>query len=339
MTIAVKRPRRACAFIVLIASAASANGAVLHLANWNMGNLPNAPADQTNLATVFGYMGSIGGGPLDVLAMIETDTTSAVDTTNVAKSAFGTQNYTSLVTAADGGGDRTGFVYNTSTLQLVNSTTVTGITHPSLRAQFRPVGTTGAEDFYYYAVHLQSGSTTAIKNQRVAQAQLLRADADALGTANVIFGGDFNWQKADDVSAGVGAYRTFSASGNGQVSDPINKVGDWRDNAAYKQWHTNDPGANMDDRFDMQLISGELTDGVGLEYVADSYGVVGNNGTHALGGTILTGTGAPPNVLTALYNFSDHLPVMASYSFSVPEPGSLLVVACGLLLTRRRRSA
>jgi hypothetical protein len=162
---------------------------------------------------------------------------------------------------------------------------------------------------------------------------------DTLGSANVIFGGDFNSQKADDVSPGVGAYRTFNAPGDGQVFDPINEVGDWHDNAAFKAWHTNDPGASMDDRFDLQLISSELTDGVGLDYIPGSYAVIGNNGTHTLGSSLNTGTGAPADVLSALINFSDHLPVMASYSFTVPEPSSLLVMAgAAWSLVRRKRS-
>ena len=94
-------------------------------------------------------------------------------------------------------------------------------------------------------------------------------------------------------------------------------------------------------------ISDELLDGVGLDYVAGSYAVLGNDGTHALDGTILTGTGAPSDVLAALYDFSDHLPVVADYAFAsttlatVPEPGTLVVLFCGVMalsLCRRHRS-
>jgi hypothetical protein len=122
------------------------------------------------------------------------------------------------------------------------------------------------------------------------------------------------------------------------VSDAVNAVGEWRDNPAFLALHSNDPGGPMDDRFDMQLISDELRDGVGLDFVTGTYHVIGNNGTHVLNGDILSGTGAPTDVLNALYNFSDHLPVMASYSFNVPEPTALLAgVAFGASALRRRR--
>jgi hypothetical protein len=74
----------------------------------------------------------------------------------------------------------------------------------------------------------------------------------------------------------------------------------------------------MDDRFDLQLLSEELWDGAGLDYVEASYRVFGNNGTHALGQAITTGTGAAPNVLSALTTVSDHLPVVADYVI-IPE--------------------
>ena len=55
----------------------------------------------------------------------------------------------------------------------------------------------------------------------------------------------------------------------------------------------------MSDRFDLQLVSGELLDGMGLDYVSGSYHVFGNNGTHTLGAAIDTGTGAASAVLAA----------------------------------------
>ena len=184
---------------LLLLTCCAADAATIRVANWNVGNLPNVAADDANLMTAIGYAGATHA--IDVMAMAETDTASGPRTAADFAAAYGPA-YAQVMTAADGGGDRTGFVYNTDTLQLVGSTTVAGLTHPSLRGLFRPAGTNGAEDFYYYAVHLKSGSTAAIRNARVSQAQALRADADALGAANVIFGGDFNWQGADEVSAG-----------------------------------------------------------------------------------------------------------------------------------------
>lgn len=325
-----------------LGAANAAQASLINIANWNVGNLPNAAADETRLGTIFSHIGTLAGGrPLDLLALIETDTASADTTTTIARSSFGVDTYASLLSGPDGGGDRTGFIYNTATLSPISTVELSaGLTHRVLRTHFQPVGGGAGSDFYVYSTHLRSGETSAIRADRFAEAQTLRADADVLGSANVIFVGDFNWQgAAERGAAGTSAYETFAAPGEGSVSDAVNAAGAWRDNPDYLSLHTNDPGAAMDDRFDMQLISDELHDGLGIDYVAGSYRVVGNNGTHTLNADIRTGTGAPADVLDALFNFSDHLPVLASYQI-VPEPTTLFVgvVIGGVSMSRRRRA-
>ncbi len=83
-----------------------------------------------------------------------------------------------------------------------------------------------------------------------------------------------------------------------------------------------------------------MLDGTGIDYIANSYRVFGNNGTHALNSTVDSGTGATSAVLTALENASDHLPIVAD--FTVPEPSALLLLvltAGGLSMTRSYRQA
>ena len=144
---------------------------------------------------------------------------------------------------------------------------------------------------------------------RGSEAAILSADADSLNEgANVLMVGDFNMQTSSET-----AYANLIAAGPGQVFDIAAAPGNWRDNAAFKNLHTQDPRTAMDDRFDMQFGSGELFDGLGFEYVVGSYRVFGNNGTHTLNGSITTGTGASPAVLNALVAASDHLPVVADY--------------------------
>ena len=84
----------------------------------------------------------------------------------------------------------------------------------------------------------------------------------------------------------------------------------------------------MGDRFDLQLASGELLDGMGLDYVAESYpSCQKRRYPHARCGTD-TGTGADSAVLAALMAASDHLPVVANYRVA-PEPtvGVLLLIS------------
>jgi hypothetical protein len=78
-------------------------------------------------------------------------------------------------------------------------------------------------------------------------------------------------------------------------------------------YHTQDPRNMLDDRFDMQLATRELSDAVGIEYLPGSYHVVGNTGTHVTGKSLLSGKIDDLNEMVALITASDHLPVAADY--------------------------
>jgi hypothetical protein len=69
----------------------------------------------------------------------------------------------------------------------------------------------------------------------------------------------------------------------------------------------------MDDRFDQILSSSDLMNGThGMHLLPETYKAFGNDGLH-FNLSILaapTNTSVPPNVLNALYNNSDHLPIL-----------------------------
>ena len=165
-------------------------------------------------------------------------------------------------------------------------------------------------------------------------------------TANIIYAGDFNqrssYEDADNAystmvenpyeiyKSGVAPFSSSPATtGYGQAVDPLDEAGYWHDNSSFKSVHTQNPagsgfvGGGMDDRFDLQMLSTDLTDGEGLSYLGPgvgdctatthSYRAHGNNGTHSLNGAISTGFGAPTYVLAALTAASDHLPVVTDY--------------------------
>jgi hypothetical protein len=74
----------------------------------------------------------------------------------------------------------------------------------------------------------------------------------------------------------------------------------------------------MDDRFDFQLLTANLTDGNGLAYIPNSYHAFGNNGTHTSSNmntpiNSATNTAQPREVLDAMAGILDHLPVVADY--------------------------
>ena len=124
-------------------------------------------------------------------------------------------------------------------------------------------------------------------------------------------------------------YQTLLEDGPGQAFDPIDASGAWNNSSLFSALHTQSPNdgtvggltcGGVDDRFDFQLVSSELLDGFGLDYVEGSYRVFGNNGTHGLNNAINspTNTAQPTNVLDALATVSDHLPVVAEFHFVSP---------------------
>ncbi len=229
----------------------------------------------------------------------------------VLDSLYPSTTYASVVTPQDGGGDSTGFVYDTSSVALLNSVQIGSgtLTHNILRGEFQPVGGSASSIFYVYSIHLKSGDAGADATQRGTEAAFLRADADSLGDGTqVLFVGDFNMKGSEEA-----AYQNFLSSGNAQLQDVANAPGHWNANPAFINLHSQDPQSNMDDRFDIQFASGELFDGVGVDYVPNSFHIFGNNGTHTLGQPITTGTGASPAVLNALVAASDHLPAVGDY--------------------------
>ena len=107
---------------------------------------------------------------------------------------------------------------------------------------------------------------------------------------------------------------------NGQLFDPINRIGHWHNNSSFADVHTQSPrtssfggGANggMDDRFDWLLVSAQFLDESSvLKYIENSYVTYGNDGNH-FNDAINSGSNAAVSndIADALHDASDHLPV------------------------------
>ncbi len=310
----------------------------LRIANYNIASALGNGVPRTGLGTILQAIGSeIVGGiakRIDVLALQEVLSQAATTqlVAGLLNSAYGTTTYASGTVNGDTAGNGTlGVVYNNATVQLVSETTVgvssSGSPRQSIRYRFRPVGTTGAEDFYMYNSHLKAENNSTDAQNRFLQAQTIRNNADALGSGvNVIYTGDLNVYRSTEA-----AYQEFLSAGNGQGRDPINRPGDWNNNASFVDIHTQAPsaiqqgaliGGGLDDRFDFQLLTASFFDGVGLEYSPGSYRTFGNNGSvnlnnsiNASSSTALTGLSNRTTVLDLLTTVSDHLPVVADYFF------------------------
>ncbi|MBX3422329.1 MAG: hypothetical protein KF752_12320 [Pirellulaceae bacterium] len=312
----------------------------LRIVNYNLaaGSEPNML--RPGLATILQAIGSevVAGisRPIDILAVQEiysqANTSSAV--AGLLNEIYGGGIYAHGVLNGNSSGSGTlGVVYNTQVLQLLGESAVgtvstSGQARQTLRYHFQPLGGGEATDFYLYNSHWKAANDQDSRNRRQIEAQAIRANADALGNGkNIIYVGDYNLYAASEL-----AFQTMIGVGNGQANDPINRLGSWSDNSSFIDVFTQSPavsppsglvGGGLDDRFDFQLISGELMDGQGLDYRPGSYRTFGNNGSVSINtsinsssSTALPGLANRMTVLNLLTTVTDHLPVVADYTLT-----------------------
>jgi len=172
--------------------------------------------------------------------------------------------------------------------------------------------------------HLKAGSGSSDKADR----DLMTSNAMAYLLShnykgNYTFMGDFNIQNSSEDS-----YQNLInySDINYRFFDPINRPGSWNNSSSFSDIHTQSThstsngcaaGGGCDDRFDFILISNDLKQGnAHVNYVANSYTVIGNDGNH-FNQSINAGTNnsAPANIIDALYNMSDHMPVYLELHF------------------------
>lgn len=166
--------------------------------------------------------------------------------------------------------------------------------------------------------HLKAGNSSGDASSRKVMADnTLRFLETRFAHENVLFMGDFNFYSGTEA-----AYQTMLNYSNADMRflDPIDQMGAWNNNAFYAGIHTQSTNTNsncksgggLDDRFDFILISDEVRFGTNkVRYVQESYKAVGQDGQHFNSTMVSPPQNAlvPENIATALYNFSDHLPV------------------------------
>lgn len=170
----------------------------------------------------------------------------------------------------------------------------------------------------FIVAHLKAGSTSSDKAER----DLMTSNAMSYLVShnyhgNYTFMGDFNLRSSSEIS-----YQNITnyTDVNYRFFDPINRPGNWNNSSSFADIHTQSTHASSngcaasggcDDRFDFILISNDVKQGnAHVNYVANSYKVIGNDGNH-LNQSINAGTNnsEPANIIEALYNMSDHMPV------------------------------
>lgn len=167
--------------------------------------------------------------------------------------------------------------------------------------------------------HLKAGNNAGDAQERAEETTaLMNYLNNSSAEGNYTFSGDFNIYTAAEQ-----AYTNLLVHPNQNIRfyDPINSPGEWNNNSAFADIHTQSTHTNgdcpstggMDDRFDFILISDEIKDGTDkIEFIEESYWAVGQDGLHfnkSLYDSPQNQT-VPSYVLSALYGMSDHLPVI-----------------------------
>ncbi len=168
-------------------------------------------------------------------------------------------------------------------------------------------------------MHLKAGSTASDQTERADETSLLMNYLNTLSNmGNCVVMGDFNVQSNTEA-----CFQNLINYSNPNVRfyDPINKLGTWNNNSAFAQYHTQSTFVNsngcsasggMDDRFDFILASFYVMNNISkISYVPGSYMAVGQDGNRfnqSIGNP--ANYSVPANVVSALGNMSDHLPVV-----------------------------
>lgn len=323
--------------------------AQLRVVSYNTANGDGFKAGQVGLETVLEAIGDevVNGfaKPIDVLALQEQTSSSLFTIVAELNAIYGAGTYAGAPIAGQTlGAGRPGLVYNTETVSLISQSSFGEVNgsnqaRSTLRYELRPVGYDSTADFYVYSNHYKAGTTGSDQNRREIEATALRSNLDGLGQGtHAILAGDYNIRSSFEAS-----YQALLSSGNGQAFDPINTPGNWNNSFSLRHTHTQSPASSqafagqvtggMDDRFDFQLITGELLDDEGMSYIAGSYRAFGNNGSHSCCNSAITsGNGAPPTVLSALTTASDHLPVVADYQLPALMNATLSAVPSNVMI-------
>ncbi len=170
------------------------------------------------------------------------------------------------------------------------------------------------------ATHLKAGNTSTDETTRNTMVNnTMQYLENGFQSSNLLFMGDFNYYTAFE--PGFQSMTNYSNPAL-RFFDPVNRIGSWNNSSSYsdvhsQSTHTSSTGCastgGMDDRFDFILISNEVRDGLRhVTYIPETYHAFGQDGNR-FNGFI---NGSPANsvvsqeVADALYNMSDHLPIV-----------------------------
>lgn len=241
--------------------------------------------------------------------------------------------------AQSGGSLQQMVYYNTQKLILEGSKIITTNTRDINRYTFK-IRTqnhdTNPIRVEVFVTHLKASTGSSNRQKRLSSINEFVNELNNIpADRHVLFAGDFNFYTSNEEG-----YKKLIDNGNPiQIIDPINRPCpdfpnngvDYFDfnnynstyfwnNSSFSDVHTQSTrtsgnggaGGGMDDRFDFIMMSKNFNSSSTLFYVNNSYKAIGNNGNcynDAVNNTSCTGTYSQ-SLRNALFNFSDHLPVI-----------------------------
>lgn len=177
------------------------------------------------------------------------------------------------------------------------------------------------------AAHLKAGSSSSdITSRGLAAEAVMNYLQSNLQPGYFLFCGDLNMKNSSEEAF---QELTSNAYGDHRFYDPINQLGSWNNNGSFSQVHTQSTrntgsnscfsGGGLDDRFDLIMMSGPVIEDTGaVSYIDGSYTALGNDGMHFNQDINAGSNGSvPAAVLSALYEMSDHLPVLADLKIAL----------------------
>lgn len=194
--------------------------------------------------------------------------------------------------------------------------------------------------FNVYGVHFKASSGESNSQTRLTEATILRDYLNDLPSeSHFIVAGDFNIYS--NSSSSEPAFNMLTGAGSdddGRLFDPVDRIGYWHNNSSYADVHTQSPRSGsyggMDDRFDWIFVSEAVLDETyELNIIEETYWAVGNDGNH-FNQAINDGNNTSVNdaVADALHDASDHLPVMATFSFPGGDPSPYNIVVTEVMV-------
>ena len=174
----------------------------------------------------------------------------------------------------------------------------------------------------FWIAHLKAGSSEANAASRLSQTQRLMSKISSMGApGNYVLSGDFNIYSSNE-----DCYQELVNYSNTLFCfyDPIDRAGNWNNNSAFADIHTQSTHSysdgcfstgGLDDRFDFILVSPYVYYGSErVQVLPESYHALGQDGRRFNGSIVSpNNTVVPTNVANALYNMSDHLPIISDF--------------------------